>query len=310
MPLIQLIKNLLEQYKYLGGWMLVAVLSDKPELREQFCKMVGKESSKDDIAFYSAESVTLIDPLLYPEKIQPLLYCLSMADYSVLIVDALTPRIGEIIVALNAMKMDRGLVVSKVPLPLAGTSLEKFEKVADLETAKAKMLSAKAAEPGTVLIALVDRMEAVKAIGNVVHGIVKSGSVKVHDKLFLLPEKKDVEVRSIRVDGKDVAEATSGQRFSLAYKGEPVGRGILVPIRHEFEIGNIINGRFSKSVFFKDELKGKIHAYANMQYVEGNMSENDLTLSGEMAYEKGELILVVDASNQKLRIAGPFQSKW
>ena len=30
----------------------------------------------------------------------------------------------------------------------------------------------------------------------------------------------------------------------------------------------------------------------------------------EVAYEKGDLMLVVDASNQKLRIAGPFQSKW
>jgi hypothetical protein len=71
-----------------------------------------------------------------------------------------------------------------------------------------------------------------------------------------------------------------------------------------------VNGRFSKTPFFRDELKGKIHAYANMQFVEGHMSDNDLTLGQPIAYEKGEIMLVVDASNQKLRIAGPFQSKW
>ncbi len=294
--------------------MFVAVLSDKPELREQFCKSAGKEMSKDELAFYSIESngklITLIDPVQFPEKIQPLLYTLSMADYAVLIVDALSPKIGEIIVALNALKMDKGVIISKVPLPLAGTSLEKFEKVADMEAAKAKILVSVRGESGENLIALVDRTEAVKSVGNVAHGIVKAGKIKLHDKIFILPEKKDVEVRSIQVNGKEVEEASAGQRFSMAYRGEPIGKGILVPIRHEYEVENIVNGRFSKSPFFKDELKGKIHAYANMQFVEGNMTENDLTLSVPIAYEKGELILVVDASNQKLRIAGPFQSKW
>jgi len=47
-----------------------------------------------------------------------------------------------------------------------------------------------------------------------------------------------------------------------------------------------------------------------MQFVEGNVFENELKLSAPLAFEKGEMILVVDASNQKLRIAGVFQSKW
>jgi hypothetical protein len=47
-----------------------------------------------------------------------------------------------------------------------------------------------------------------------------------------------------------------------------------------------------------------------MQYLEGTVTDNDLTLSQPLAFEKGESILVVDASNQKLRIAGVFQSKW
>jgi selenocysteine-specific translation elongation factor len=290
--------------------MIVAVLSDKPELREKFCTLVGKETSKGELAFYSEGKTTLIDPVGYPEKVQPLLYSLSMADYFVFIVDGLTPKTGELIVALNSLKSDKGIIVSSSPLPLGGTSLEKFEKVADMEAARAKVLSLQEDAGGENLFCLIDRTENVKSLGNVAHGVIKSGKLKKTDKLFLLPEEKDLEVRSIRVGESEVEEAGSGMHFSMAYKGDAFERGLVVPLRHEHERGNVINGRFIQSPFFKDELKGKIHAYSNMQYVEGHLNENDLTLSQPLAYEKGEIILVVDASNQKLRIAGAFQSKW
>lgn len=294
--------------------MIVSVLSDKPELREKFCRMLGAEAGSKELGFYSLESggrkITLIDPLGYPEKIQPLLYALSMSDYVVLIADGISPKLGEIIVAVNCLKMNSGLVISSAPLPLSGTTLEKFGKAADMEAGKSALLAASPPQYGEELLALVDSCESVKSVGNVAHGIVRSGKIKLHDKLFALPEGKDVEVRLVQVEGKEVEEAVAGQRFTIAYRGDPFERGMLVPVRHNFEIGSIVNGRFSKTPFFKDELRGKIHAYANMQFVEGNMTDNDLTLSQPIAYEKGELMLVVDSSNQKLRIAGPFQSKW
>ncbi len=294
--------------------MFVAVLSDKPELREQFCKLVGKETGKDDISFYAANFngriITLVEPTLYPDKIQPLLYSLSMADYVVLLADGLTPKIGEIVVALNALKLDKGIVVSSAPLPLAGTVLDKYEKVTDMNAAKEKVLSLQRGEPGENALALVDKAFAVKSVGNVALGVVKSGKLKKHDKLFLLPDKKELEVRTIQINDADCEEADAGARFGIAYKGDLLERGILVPLRNEFQVESIVNGRFVKSPFFKDELKGRIHAYSNMQFVEGNVFENELKLAAPLAFEKGELILVVDASNQKLRIAGVFQSKW
>ena len=77
--------------KFYGDGMFVAVLSDKPELRESFCKLVGKEIGKEELGLYSVDGknrkIWLIDPLHYPEKIQPLLYSLSMADMVVVLVD-------------------------------------------------------------------------------------------------------------------------------------------------------------------------------------------------------------------------------
>lgn len=290
--------------------MIVSVLSDRPELRESFCRSLGREESKGGLAFYSAGgSLTLIDPLGYPEKVQPLLDAIAMSDFALVLVDSLTPRMGEIIVALNSLKCDRGMVVSRSPLPLAGTTLEKFEKVPDADAAKAKLQSMPAGEAGEAVLGLIERTEAVKSVGNVAHGVLKSGKLKKSDRLFVLPWKKEIEVRSLTVSGSEAEEAGPGL-LSMAYAGELSGAGIIVPMRHEQETGNVINGRFIPSPFYKDELRGKIHAYANMQFVEGHLSDNDLTLSQPISYEKGELILVVDASNQKLRIAGAFQSKW
>ncbi|MFH1784792.1 MAG: hypothetical protein ABH842_00015 [Candidatus Micrarchaeota archaeon] len=293
--------------------MFVAVLSDKPELREEFCKLMGKEITKENIGIYSVDNankkIWLIDPINYPEKIQPLLYTLSMADLVVLLVRELTPKVGELLVAVNSLKLDKGIIVSTASLPVGGTVLEKYDKVADQNAAKEKLLAASASASENPF-GLVYKTANMPSLGHVAYGALKGGKIKKQDKLYFLPECKEVEVRSIQVDGNSIEELVATSGFEMAYKGELVERGILAPLRHEFQIENIVNGRFTKNPFYKDELKGKIHAYTNMQYVEGNLTDNDLTLSEPLAFEKGEMILVIDASNQKLRIAGVFQSKW
>lgn len=291
--------------------MLVAVLSDKPELRKRFCALAGKEATGDGITFYPCEAgITLVEPTDYPEKIQPLIYSLSMADYAVLLVDGLSPKVGELIIALTSMRIDRGMIMSNVPLPIGGTVLDKYENVADLAAAAAKVKALQPEAGGEQMVALVHRTEQVKSLGHVAYGVVKSGKIRKQDKLYVLPEKKEIEVRSLQVGGSEADEAVAGTHVSLVFKGEPFEKGILVPMRNEYEISNVVNGRFAKSPFFRDELKGKIHAYANMQFVEGTLNESDITLSQPLAFEKGEQIVIVDASNQKLRIAGIFQSKW
>lgn len=294
--------------------MFVAVLSDKPELRENFCKSMGKELSKEDVAIYSAEAnnrkIWLVDPVHYPEKIQPLLYSLSMADLVVFLVDGLSPKVGELLVAVNSMKLDKGILLSNVSLPVAGTVLEKYEKVVDFAAAKEKVLQQQAGLTGDAVFGLIHGVSSVPSVGHVINGALKSGKVKKHDALFVLPACADLEVRNIYVEGAEADEISASSKFEIAYKGDPAGVGLLVPLRHEFQVEKIVNGRFVKSPFFKDELKGKIRAYSNMQYVEGHVTENDITLSEPLAFEKGESILIIDASNQKLRIAGTFQSKW
>lgn len=294
--------------------MFVSVLSDKPELRENFCKLMGKEVSKDELAIYSADltniKITLIDPAHYPEKIAPLLYSLSMADFVVLLVDGLSSKVGELLVALNSMKIEKGIIVSSAALPVKGTVLEKYELVADMNAAKEKLVAMTAAAPGENVFGFIHKTANLPSLGHVAYGALKSGKVKKGDKLFVLPSRKDLEVRSIHTEEQAHEELNSVSRFDIAYRGDLIERGIIVPIRHDFQMENIINGRFVKNPFYKDELNPRIHAYSNMQYVEGHMSDSDLTFKEQFAFTKGESILILDSSNQKLRIAGVFQSKW
>ncbi len=294
--------------------MFVSVLSDKPEVREQFCKQFGSPTSSEEISFYSADvngkQRIIVEPTLFPNKIQSLLHSLAIADFVVLIIDQLTPHVGEIIVALDLLRKDKGVLVTSLNLPINGTVLAKYEKTTDVNVARAKILELTTGQSDEELLALIDKSHSVPEVGHVALGVVKGGKLKKQESFFLLPDKKEVVVRSVRLNEKDVEEAVVGDRFEIAYKGELMERGILAPLRNSFEISNSVNGRFLKSPFFKDELNHKVHAYHNYQFVEGNVSDNELRLDKPIAYLKGDRILVVDSSNQKLRIAGVFTSAW
>lgn len=290
--------------------MFFAVVSDKLEIRESFCKMLGKETSKDDISFYSVNYAgkirTIVEPTLYPQKIQPLLYTLYIADYVIVIVDQLTPQVGEIIVALDMLKKDRGMLLTQLNLPIKGTVLEKYEKVADKDVAKQKLLEVPEENADGELLALVDKYINVKSVGNVALGTVKEGKLRKHDKVMQLPEKKEIEIRSVQLNDQDVEEAGSGTRFGIAYKGEPIDRGFLVSFRSDLSNSKNIVGNFKQSPFYKDSLNRKLHFCYGFQFVEGTVLDNSINLDREIAIRKRDPIMVLDPSNQKLRIVGSF----
>jgi selenocysteine-specific translation elongation factor len=191
-----------------GDKMFIAVISDNMEKRKEICRALGKETGMDDLGFYSVnyggKIRTIIEPALYPEKVQPLIYSIYAADLVVVAVDALGKYVGEMVVALDALKKENGILISSVELPVKGTVLEKYKKFASFEEAKQAILDAEAEESGEEeLFALVDKAFSVKSVGNVALGLVREGKMKKHDKLLFFPGKKEVEVKSIQLNDKD-----------------------------------------------------------------------------------------------------------
>jgi selenocysteine-specific translation elongation factor len=148
-----------------------------------------------------------------------------MADYAVLLVESLTPKIGELIVALDSLRIENGMIVSSAQLPIKGTVLEKYSVVPDTTAAKERLLAAQVATGGESTVALVDKTTAVPSVGHVAHTILKSGKIKKNEKLFVLPEKKEIEIRSITIGGNEVEEASAGARCEIAYRGDLFERG-------------------------------------------------------------------------------------
>jgi selenocysteine-specific translation elongation factor len=290
--------------------MFIAVVSDKPEERKKFCKLIGKETGSGDISFYTSNFQgtirTLIEPTLYPEKLQPLLHTLSIADYVVVLADELTPFIGEIIVALDLLKKEKGMIISSIPLPIQNTVLEKYMGITSADDAKKEILSLQNEEPGESLFALADSSFAVKSVGNVALGVVKSGKIKKRNKLLHLPSKSEIEVKSIQLNDADSEEVSAGGRFGICYKGELLERGVLTREGSGFSLSPSIGGTFSKSPFYKGELPKKIHAYSSLQFVEGTLTSSGLELEREFAYRENERILLIDSGSKKLRICGVF----
>lgn len=291
--------------------MIITILSDSAEKRKEICKALGKETGTDDISFYSinygGKIKTIIEPTLYPQKVQPLIYSIYAADLVVVAVDALNQFVGEMIVALEAAKKDRGILISSVPLPLKGTVLDKYEKFGSFEEAREKILNADVEAGGeSELLALVDKAFSVKSVGSVALGLVKEGRMKKHDKLLFFPGKKNVEVKSIQLNDKDSEECGEGSRFGISYKGDEIERGQLLSFRAENKVDNSVLGKFEKSPFFKDDLNRKVHACLNFQFLECRVSETELKCDTPLSYRGHDRIIVLDPSNQKLRVVGAF----
>ncbi len=65
-----------------------------------------------------------------------------------------------------------------------------------------------------------DRVFALQGTGTVVTGTLWTGRLRVGERVFVLPDGLDARVRSIQVHGRDVNEASAGERTAVALVGE------------------------------------------------------------------------------------------
>jgi len=73
--------------------------------RPEYGKELGKKGTVSDLTFYNLKkgenTVTLIEPSRYPERIAPLFYAISMSQKILLIVDQMDPAFGETVLMLD-----------------------------------------------------------------------------------------------------------------------------------------------------------------------------------------------------------------
>ena len=303
---------------------------------EDLVKELGKKGTSTDITFYNMKkgevTLTIIEPSRYPEKLSSLYYTASLADLAILVIDALSAKLGEIILMLNAAGIKDGAFILRnyldkgqiAPL-IRGTVLEQYTELPDDPVVLREWLwsragdhkSARNTEKGSVPI---DHHFNVKGIGTVIHGSVQEGTIRRHDQLTVHPLGKQAQIRSIQMHDDDAEEASAGDRVGLALKGieaDDLDRGFVLSSDPRIISSLKITGTADIIPYWPQPLKEQMILYAGhwMQFLPcrvsavsdtGDFRKPTLTLEfeRELIYLPGSVIILHYLESEKLRIVG------
>lgn len=301
-----------------------------------YAKDLGKKGTASDLTFFNLkkgeDTVTIIEPTRYPERLAPLFYAVSMAKKAILIVDQITPAFGECVIMLDCAGIKNGFAVLRnylsreqiAPL-IKGTVVEGYEFVEDDKNAirdrlideAAKMEAPCDLKTGTMPV---DHFFNVRGIGTVVLGSVVEGALRKHDELMVLPGDKIAQVRSIQKHDADYDCAGMGDRAGIALKGvevEDLDRGTILTSDKSVKKVSTISARAEMVKYWPSPLKEGmvLHIGHWMQFiparVEGVKAEGDwhrpeltLKLDKMLIYKAGARGILTYPEGGKLRVVG------
>jgi selenocysteine-specific translation elongation factor len=281
---------------------------------------LGKAGSKSDISFYekkTSDSVfCFIVPSSFPDKVQPLIQTIALSEYIILNPAKIDKTLGEQIVALDNMKVERGFIISswlddELKKFVKSTVLERYEFVT-LEELKQKIEKLPEVPQNGQTKVLVDASFEVKGVGSVALGVVRRGTIKQHDELEAFPQKKHVSIKSIQMHDDAVESAPSPARVGLSLKGltvKELDRGDVLGAQNSLQVGNELKLKFKKSRFYKGEINPSwtYHLCIGLQIKPVKVKvDNEMLITAEkpMAYEPRENCVILDLNSASTRIVG------
>lgn len=303
---------------------------------QDYAKDLGKKGTTSDMTFYNlkkgAQTVTLIEPTRYPERLPPLFYALSMARKAILIVDQINPAFGESVIMLQCVGLKDGLVVLRnfisreqiAPL-IKGTVVDGYEFVEDDKNAIRERLlqdveKMETSCDSTVGTMPVDHFFNVRGIGTVVLGSVAEGAIHKHDELSVLPTKKTAQVRSVQKHDEDFDCAGVGDRTGMALKGievEELDRGTILTNDKSIKTISSLEAKAELVKYWPTPIKEGmvLHIGHWMQFVPARVvavkSEADwhkptltLALDKMLVYKPGARAVLTYPEGGKLRVVG------
>ena len=301
---------------------------------------IGKKGTSTDITFYNLkrgeDTVTLIEPTRYPERLAPLFYAVSLSKKALVVVDQLDATFGECLVMLQCSDIKSGYFILRNYIPkekieplIKGTSLEKFEFVGDDPNFFREQLLAEASRQKPVEVAAgqqavgtvpVDHSFNVKGVGVVVLGVVAYGAVQKHATLNVVPNGKSAQVRSIQKHDDEFDVAGEGDRVGLALKNvevEDLDRGVILTNDPSIKTASKLEVQASLVKYWQTPIKQSmvVHVGHWTQFitakVEAVSDAGDwrkptliLTLDKPLIYRSNDKAVLMYLEGTKLRVAG------
>jgi selenocysteine-specific translation elongation factor len=158
----------------------------------EFVKELGKKGQSSDITTYDKKKddriMTYVIPSGYPDKIQPLITAVNLAEYSIINANKLDKYLGEQIVALDLLQLDKGFLlhsyevdIEKLNSLLKNTVASSFKVEQNIESLKESIDSLSSVKRDGLPSLHRDNIFNVKGVGVDVLAILKQGANKIHD---------------------------------------------------------------------------------------------------------------------------------
>jgi selenocysteine-specific translation elongation factor len=305
---------------------------------QEYAKNLGKRSTASDMTFFDVKrgdaTVTFVEPTKYPERLSTLFHSVAMADSALVVVEQIGPILGETIVMLDCAGVRNGWMILRnyiTPEQLApltkGTVLEKYGCLQDDPVAIREMLLNEAdrldpAEPdgdsrGSVPI---DHHFDVKGVGTVILGRVAEGTIRKHDRVRVLPNDKECEIRSIQKHDDNYEWAVKGDRVGLALKGvsaEQLDRGMVLTNDPDMTVKTELTCNAEVVKYWLNPIKegAVLHVGYWMQFAPGRVGSVSvqadwrrprlsLLMQKGFAYRPGTRAVLTQLEGGKLRVVG------
>jgi selenocysteine-specific translation elongation factor len=312
--------------------------------RAEFGAQLGKKGTTSDITLYNVKrgenTLTLLEPTRYPDRLSSLFYSVSLSDRAILVVDDITPQFGETVLMLQAVGVKKGFLVlgpridaEQVTRLIRETVAEQYRLVANnpivlretlLEEVGSR-LSPPPPEQGRrgACSVTVDHFFPVRGIGVVVLGGVIKGTLLHHDILTVLPRGLSAQVRSIQKHDDDVTWAGEGDRVGLALKNialEDLDRGDVLTNDTSLSTTSTLSSEATIFAFWQQPITAGmvVHIGHWMQFVPSRVLSAEpasgshtyrltLALEKPLVHPPGGNAVLCSLDGKKLRVMGTIR---
>ncbi len=282
----------------------------------------GKKGTATDLTLYDKKESdiirTYVVPNGFPEKIQPLLQAINIAEYVIFYVASLDRYVGEQIVALNMLGKSNGIISHSYEVDenqfnsmIKDTVLKNYKKI-DSPNIKGELSGFDPIINDGPLQIVIDHCFDVKGVGTVVLGKILQGTVKQYDKLKHLPSGSEVMIKSIQMHDDDMKEAVCPARVGLSLKGikpDEIQRGDILTIDDSFDVKTELAVTFNQSPYYKGEISENQMYLLNigLQIKAAKISSISpfkLMLEKPMICKKNDICILIKPESTTMRIIG------
>jgi selenocysteine-specific translation elongation factor len=284
---------------------------------------LGKKGTESDLLMFNKKTDECIYTFMTPfeNKLTAKTQILSAIDAVIINCEQITAELGETLLLVDSMGISEGILL----LPAYSDQTQLQRMVQNTSLAKYTMMERNIPKITEYLekftpqrdvsspaIVVVDHSFSVKGIGEVVLGFVKQGVIHAHETMLLLPVNKQIMIRSIQMQDKDVETASAGCRVGLAIKGATVDelkRGSIFSTSDGAKTDTKFMLRFRKNRFYQNVKTGLFHGTIGMQSLPVSITgivDETITIETEkpVGYTRNETFILLDLNAKKLHHIG------